>query len=150
MGAPDRPCSSQTSRANQLPEVVAKRMFLRLLIETSVVLSERINSGSPPVNPVESLRSRVDLIVMFAVREDSQFVTKRCKPIRLLWKVEKSVLDGAADRMHAHHLVQFRLVAGDSMQPLADELLDELRSRVRFVMPRGREMRGICGGLRQV
>jgi hypothetical protein len=46
----------------------------------------------------------------------------------LFGEVDKAVLDHRGLRLHAHDLVRLRLVAGDGVQALLDQLLDQLRA----------------------
>ena len=43
--------------------------------------------------------------------------------------MDKAVLDHCGLRVHAHGLVRLRLVAGDRVQTLLDQLLDQLGAR---------------------
>jgi hypothetical protein len=62
-----------------------------------------------------------------AVREHRQLVEVFGEPSRLLGQVGKAVLDHRRLRAHAHDLVRLRLVAGDRVEALLDQLLDQLR-----------------------
>ena len=74
--------------------------------------------------PVEELSCRVDLVVVLAPREDRHLVEVFGKPGRRLGDVHEAVVDGRRLRMQTHDLVALRLVAGDAMAVIDDQLLD--------------------------
>src|SRR5271163_2623258 len=78
------------------------------------------------LEPVQHLRSRVDLVVVPASRKSRQLVQVFGEPSRLSGEVNKAVLDHRGLRVHPHDLVGLRLVAGDGVQAFVDQLLDQL------------------------
>jgi hypothetical protein len=78
------------------------------------------------LEPVERLCRRVDLVVMLALGKDRQLVQVFGEPRRFFRQMHKAVLDHRGLRMHPHDLVGLRLVAGDRVQALLDQFLDQL------------------------
>ena len=78
------------------------------------------------LKPVEHLCGRVDLVVVLAFGKGCQLVKVFGKPPRLLRRMHKAVLDHRGLGAHADDLVRLRLVAGDGVQPLLDQFLDQL------------------------
>ena len=70
-----------------------------------------------------------DLVVVLALGEDGHLVQVFGEPGRRLGDVDKAVLDHRGLRVQAHDLVGGRLVAGDGMAALGDQLLDQLGAR---------------------
>jgi len=66
---------------------------------------------------------------VLAVREDRQLVQIGCEPRCRVGQVDKTVLDHRGLRVHAHDLVGLRLVAGDRVEALSDQLLNQLGPR---------------------
>ena len=66
---------------------------------------------------------------MPAFREGDQLAQVFGEPSGLLGQVDKPVLDHRGLRVHAHDLVGLRLIAGDVVDALGDQLLDQLRAR---------------------
>src|SRR6266446_1752837 len=79
--------------------------------------------------PVEELSRRIDLVVMLAFRKDRHLVKVFGEPGSLFWDMDKAVFDHRGLRVQAHDLVAFRLVAGDRMEPVGDQILDQLGAR---------------------
>ena len=48
---------------------------------------------------------------------------------RLFWQIDKPVLDHRSLGVHAHDFARLRLVAGDRVQTLIDQFLDQLGAR---------------------
>ena len=67
-----------------------------------------------------------DLIVVLALGEDRHLVEVFGEPGCGFGDMDKAVLDHRGLRMQPHDLVAFRLVAGDAMAALGDQLLDQL------------------------
>src|ERR1700746_464800 len=57
-----------------------------------------------PPEPIEELRGRVGLVVMLAVEKDGKFVEIFGEPWRGFRDVDKTILDHAGLRVHAHRL----------------------------------------------
>src|SRR5262249_17724179 len=89
-----------------------------------LVDAARLAAGA--LEPVEELGGRVDLVVVFAAREDRQLVQVFGAPSGLTGQVDKAVLDHRGLRVHAHDLVGLRLVAGDGVDAQLDQFLDQL------------------------
>src|SRR5271169_1557468 len=85
--------------------------------------------ASASLEPVEHLCSRIDLVVVLAVWEDRHLLQGRREPWRPLGHPDKAVLDHRRLRVHAHDLVELRPVAGDGVEALADQFLDQLGAR---------------------
>src|SRR5215831_10474398 len=66
---------------------------------------------------------------MFAVREDGKLVEIFGEPWRGFRDVDKSILNQASLRVHAHCLLTGRLAARDAMAAIRDQVLDQLCSR---------------------
>ena len=64
-----------------------------------------------------------------ALWEDRQLVLVFGEPRRFLGQIDKPVLDDRGLGVHAHDLVGLRLIAGDRVQALFDQLLDQLGAR---------------------
>jgi len=79
--------------------------------------------------PIEELRGRVDLVVMLAVGKDGKFVEIFGEPWRGFGDVDKTILDHAGLRVHAHRLLAGRLAARDAVAAVRDQVLDQLCSR---------------------
>src|SRR3984893_7624573 len=80
------------------------------------------------LEPVEKLRGRVRLVVVLAVGEHRQFVEIFGEPRSVLRDSDKTVLDQRRLRVQTHDLVGRRLVAGDAMAAIGDQLVDYLRA----------------------
>ena len=78
------------------------------------------------LEPVEQLGGRVDLVVVLAFGKDCQLVQVFGEPRRFFRQMHKAVLDHRGLRVHPHDLVGLRLVAGDRVQALLDQFLDQL------------------------
>jgi hypothetical protein len=85
--------------------------------------------SSAAVEPVEQLRGRVDLVVVPAIGEDGQLVKilRQHDAVFVRWTKPFSII--AVCAVHAHDLVRLRLVAGDGVEAVADQLLDQLSIR---------------------
>ena len=81
--------------------------------------------GLPP--PERSVRG--DLVVVLAVREDCELAQVWGEPRCRVRHMDETVLDLRGLRVHAHHLVGLRLIAGDRVAALMDQLLDQLGPR---------------------
>src|SRR5215510_7792647 len=66
---------------------------------------------------------------MLAVREYCELMEVFGQPWRGFGDVDKAVFDYRGLRMHTHRLLVGRLVAGDAMAALGDQILDQLRAR---------------------
>src|SRR5215472_1513552 len=66
---------------------------------------------------------------MFAVREDGKLVEIFGEPWRGFRDVDKSILNQAGLRVHAHCLLAGRLAPRDTMAAIRDQVLDQLCSR---------------------
>jgi len=66
---------------------------------------------------------------VLAFREGGQLVQVFGELRRLLWQMDKAVLDHRGLRVHAHDLVRLRLVTADGVQTLGHQLLDQLGAR---------------------
>src|SRR5215472_7649270 len=81
------------------------------------------------LGPVQKLRGRVDLVVVFAVGEHRQLMEVFGEPGRVLGNADKAVLDHRGLGMHAHDLVGGWLIPGHTITALPDQLLDQLGAR---------------------
>jgi hypothetical protein len=73
------------------------------------------------LEPVQSLRSRIHLIVIFPFRKAGEFVQVIAEPRSALRQVNEAVLDRTRDRVHAHDLVVHRrFVLLDLVHALTD------------------------------
>src|SRR6202043_2867330 len=79
--------------------------------------------------PVQELRGRIYLIVVLAFRKHRHLVEVFGEPRRRLRNMDKAVIDYSGLRIKAHDLVGGRLVAGDAMAAVGDQLLDQLGAR---------------------
>ena len=66
---------------------------------------------------------------MLAVWEHRELVQVFGEPRRGFGDVDKAVLNDSGLRVHAHRLLVIRLVTGDAMAALGDQILDQLRAR---------------------
>ena len=87
--------------------------------------------GPPPARFIQSSICAVefDLVVVLAFGKRRQLVQVFREPRRLLWQMHKTVLDHRGLGVHAHDLVRLRLVAGDRVQAVIDQFLDQLGAR---------------------
>src|SRR6266478_3589340 len=81
------------------------------------------------LGPIESLRGRVRLIIMLAVRKDGKLVKINSPPICFGWQVHESVFNGIGYRMEPHDLFHSWLIASHAIRALSDQFLDELCPR---------------------
>src|SRR6516164_2628791 len=81
------------------------------------------------LEPVEHLCGRIDLVVVPAIREGAQLVQILGEPRCRVGEVDKAVFDHCRLRVHAHDLVELRLVAGHRVEAFGDQLLDQLGAR---------------------
>src|SRR5712671_4195315 len=79
--------------------------------------------------PVQELRGRIDLVVVLAFRKHRHLVEVFGEPRRRLRNMDKAVLDYSGLRIKTHDLVGGRLVAGENMAAVGDQLLDQLGAR---------------------
>jgi hypothetical protein len=63
---------------------------------------------------------------VLALGEDRQLVQIFSKPCGLFGEMHKTVLDHCGLGVHAHDFVGLRLIAGDRMETLGDQFLDQL------------------------
>jgi hypothetical protein len=82
--------------------------------------------------PVQELRDRIDLVVVLSLREHHHLVEVFCKPRGRLGDADETVLDQCALRVPAHDLVDGRLVVGDTIETIGDQLLADMKD-VSFV-----------------
>jgi hypothetical protein len=92
----------------------------------SPVVVQDIRRSRCPLDPVESLRGRVHLIVVFGVRKGRKLVHVVSKTRRLAGHIDEAIFDGCGLRVQTHLLVALRNIALDGVQAFADQLLDEL------------------------
>ena len=86
--------------------------------------------GPPPLfEPVEQPRGRINLVVVWAVGEDRFLLQVLGEPWSALGHADGTVLDHCGLREHPHDLVGLRLIAGDRVEALADQLLNQLGAR---------------------
>jgi len=78
------------------------------------------------LEPIEHLAGRIDLVLMLALWENRQLVQVFGEPRRFFRQMHKAILDHRGLRVHAHDLIGLRLVAGDRVQTLGHQLLDQL------------------------
>ena len=81
------------------------------------------------LEPIEELCRRVDLVVVPAFGERGQLVQILGEPRRRFRQTHKTVLDHRGLRVHAHDLVRLRLIAGEGVQTLLHQFLDQLGAR---------------------
>src|SRR6202040_4363734 len=79
--------------------------------------------------PVQELRGRIYLVVVLAFRKHRHLVEVFGEPRRCLRNMDKAVLDYSGLRIKTHDLVGGRLVAGDAMAAVGDQLLYQLGAR---------------------
>src|SRR6516162_6812688 len=80
----------------------------------------------PPVwhrflEPIEKLRGRIDLVVVLAFWEDDHLMEILGEPGRFLRNTDKAVLDHRGLRMHAHDLVDGRLIPRRTITAILDQ-----------------------------
>src|SRR6266850_2473959 len=124
-GALARPGLHRADPWRRLEADIDRLRRLQFFGHSSIVLEDALVRHWP-LEPVEELRGGIDLIVMLAVREDGQLMEVFGKPRCGLRYVDKAVLDHRGLRIQAHDLVGGRLVAGDTITPIGDQLLDQL------------------------
>ena len=87
----------------------------------------RIGAGAAAAfEPVQHLRGGVDLVVVPAFGECRQLVQILRELRRIIGQVDKAILDHRGLRVHAHYFVRLRLIAGDGVEAVGDQLLDQL------------------------
>ena len=63
------------------------------------------------------------MVVVLAVGKSCDFVQKLLQPWSLFWEIDKTVFDGAADRMKTHDLVHSWFVGLSRVNPFPNQLL---------------------------
>jgi hypothetical protein len=78
------------------------------------------------LEPVQELGRRIDLIVVLSFRKHRQLVEVLVESRRRLGDADETMLDHCGLRVQAHDLLAGRLVAGDAVAAVVDQLLDQL------------------------
>jgi hypothetical protein len=99
--------------------------LLGLLCTQAVVRVDAL-TGERLFEPVEELSGRIDLVIVLARWQHTDFVPVVGEPGRRLWDVDKPVLNHRGLRVQPHDLLAVRLVARDAVAVLGDQLLDPL------------------------
>src|SRR4029077_4113043 len=75
------------------------------------------------LEPIQKLGGRIDLVVVLAVWKDRDLVEVFGEPGSILRDTDKAVLDQCSLRMQPHDRVGCRLVTGDAIAAIGDQLL---------------------------
>ena len=86
-------------------------------------------AAAAALEPVEHLCRRVDLVVAPAIGERAELVQIWGEPRCGVGQVDKAVLDHSGLRVHAHDLVELRLIAGHGIEAFGNQLLDQRGAR---------------------
>ena len=110
------------------PGLFGLRLPLKFLELLTVVFEDPL-ARERFFEPVEKLRSRVDLVVIFAFRKDRHLVQVLGQPGCGLRDIDEAILDQPGLGVQPHNFVAIRLVAGDPVEPLGNQFLYELSTR---------------------